>query len=163
LRLICVDSILKTPSHGNMTHWLFEQNPSKIARKVGLTSATRLRWLVEDFTARLNYSALPADVTPATIAREAGAFLLYQAGPGAFDMTELPELPPAVLQKLANEVSEGLDAFIEGRPWTKRITQTDRTIQRADDNLGRNHYHALLPVRRGFPLMFTLAVMDLLI
>jgi hypothetical protein len=30
-------------------HWLFEQDPAAIARRVGLTPETRLRWLIEDF------------------------------------------------------------------------------------------------------------------
>jgi hypothetical protein len=77
-------------------------------------------------------------------------------------MTEIPDLPPVIFQKLANEISDGLDRFIDSQRWTKRIISTDRTIERRADKTCRNHYHALIPLGRGFRLMFTLAVMDLL-
>jgi len=144
-------------------HWLFEANVEEMARKVGLTREARLRWIVEDFAAHLNYAALPAEMTPASIAREAAVFLLYQLGPGAFVMTEMPHLPPTIFEQLAQEISAGLDRFITGQPWTKRITlPVERTISRDRDGQSRNLYRALAPIKTGFPAMFTLAAMDLL-
>jgi hypothetical protein len=145
-------------------HWLFEEaNIEEIVRKVGLTPEARLRWLVQDFCAHLNYSALPPDTTPVSIAREASVFLLYQLAPGTFVMTHLPHLPPAIFEDLAKEISAGLDRFIAGERWTKRILlPVERTVYREHDGKSRNLYRALAPIKRGFPAMFTLAAMDLL-
>src|SRR5205823_3807510 len=38
-------------------HWAFGRGATAVARKVGLTPAARLKWLIDDFTAYLNYSA----------------------------------------------------------------------------------------------------------
>lgn len=146
-------------------HWLFQAGIriDEIARKVGLTPEARLRWLVQDFAAYPNLSQLPPDTTPASIAREASVFLLYQLGSGTFDMTEMPYLPPAIFEQLAKEISNGLDRFIAGQRWTKRILlPVERTVYRERDGESRNLYRALAPIKRGFPAMFVLAAMDLL-
>jgi hypothetical protein len=107
-------------------------------------------------------------VTPAGIARECAIFLLYQAGPGALYVSEAPDLPPGMFEKLANETSEALDAVIEGRPWLPlRIDlPVERTIQcygALQDPRGcRIEYRTLTPnLKCSFPAIFTMAVMDL--
>jgi hypothetical protein len=160
---LCQNDVYGVMDKSLQGHWLFEADVAEIARKVGLTPEARLRWLVQNFAEHLDYSLLPPDTTPVSIAREASVFLLYQLGPGAFYMTYLPHLAPAVFEKLATEISEGLDLFIAGKRWTKRITlPVDRTVYRERDGGGRNLYRALAPIKSGFPAMFVLAAMDLL-
>ncbi len=127
-----------------------------------MTPVQRLRWLVEDFAARLNYSSLPSGETPADITREVSVFLLYQLGAGTFDMTEIPDLPAEIISKMAKDTDEGLDRFIQGEAWTLRIhIPVDRTIQRETGQ--KPKWRALTgEVEETVPLMFGLAVMDLL-
>jgi hypothetical protein len=166
----------KTLQKQTTGHWLFEQDIAGIAHKVGITPEARLRWIVEDFAARLNYDALTPESTPVDMAREASVFLLYQLGPGAFDMGELPHLPASLFETLANEVSIGLDNFIQNKPWevgtptaltteTAKIHKTVwvvRVVRRGREGNASNSWRAPTPLKDTFPMMFKLAVMDLL-
>jgi hypothetical protein len=156
-------------------HWLFEQDIAAIALKVGLTPEARLRWVVEDFAAHPNYSALPPEITPINITREASVFLLAQLGPGTYNMGEPPHLPPALFERMAREVDAGLDEFIAGKGWTARApidraakpqneqrVWVSRTVRRSVDGNAHNSWRAPTPLKDSFPLMFVFAVMDLL-
>ena len=149
-------------------HWLFHDDIAAVALKVGQTPEARLRWVL-DFADHSNYAAWPAEETPVDPAREVSMFLLYQMGPGVYDKSTMPHLQPAVLGMLAKEIDDGLNAYVDKKPWESRhvpvVDWVLRGVRAGSDGNARNLWRAAKhgrPVSEGLPLMMVFAVMDLL-
>jgi hypothetical protein len=134
-------------------------------QRVGLTPFLRMRWLVEDFAERRNYSELPKDVTPDDVAREIATFVLFHSDPYAFQLEGLPPiLPPATLTALAGAMDDCLDTLCRGEPWTLNLrVPVTYSIRREKDGHVLRTWNPQVAPKHGLPAAFMLCVMDLLI
>ncbi len=148
-----------------------------LIRKLGATSESRLRWLVEDFARRRDYrdaraAALDDDQTPQAVAREVWLFLLYQNGPGTiYSGDGVPEMPARALKRLSEQVESGVARFLNGQEWIVDLPpRLTRAIRREEVLLGRDKGKqkatAMWRERgawatKAFELTFLLAAQDL--
>jgi hypothetical protein len=101
--------------------WPTDAMWSRAAHEVGVTSDARLLWLVENF-AEYGFAN-----DPETVAVQAIYFLVQQ-GAAILQMNAPPQLSADTLQRLAREVTDGLDNLLEGKDWNVR---TNGPIQRS--------------------------------
>ena len=140
----------------------------------------RLRWLVEDFARRRNYS--DPERAPEIVVREVAVFLLYQNEPGTMYLGRLPRLSARELQALSSEIESSVNRFLNGEDWTipieakpplLGIPAISRCICSRTVELGRDKGKRMVvsswrssstpAPARSFALIFRLAAQDLVV
>jgi hypothetical protein len=140
----------------------------------------RLRWLVEDFARRRNYS--DPERAPEAVVREVAGFLIYQNEPGTMYLGRLPRLSARELQALSSEIESSVNRFLNGEDWTIPLEAKppllgmppiSRCIRRRTVEFGRDKGKRMVVASwrssstpapaRSFALIFRLAAQDLVV